>query len=493
MITEDKNKVLLVGTGIMSVTLGVMLNELDPSLEITFVERLDKVSAESSDAWNNAGTGHSAFCELNYTPEKPDGTIDVEKAIRIAGAFETSKVFWSYLVEKGYFKSPKDFIHKVPHCSFVFGEENRTFLKKRFETLKNHVLFEDMEYTEDPQVMHQWFPLMVDERKDEKPLTATKVEMGTDVNFGDLTRYMLQELLKKENVTLHLETEVKSIRKRRDNGWKIRAKNLRTKSVEKFYADFVFIGAGGGALELIDDTKIPEGNGYGGFPISGQWLVCTNPEVIEKHNAKVYGLAEVGAPPMSVPHLDTRVIDGKKALLFGPFAGFNTKFLINGSYMDLLNSVELDNILPMLNVGRHNFSLVRYLVDQVRLSKRDKIRALRQYFPAARYRDWEMAKAGQRVQIIKKDKEKGGILEFGTEIITNDLKNLAGLLGASPGASTSVSIAIEVIEKCFSERVNSGWKQKLESMIPVYGKDMNADPTLCRETREKTTKILQLN
>jgi len=238
---------------------------------------------------------------------------------------------------------------------------------------------------------------------------------------------------------------------------------------------------------------LEEGRGYGGFPVSGQWLRCDNPDVIKKHEAKVYGKAASGNPPMSVPHLDTRMMDGKRSLLFGPYAGFSTKFLKNGSYLDLPLSIELHNIWPMLSAGVRNLDLTKYLVQQVLQSKEDRFEMLQQFYPEAKIEDWEIAVAGQRVQIIKKDEEAGGVLKFGTEIVTDPDGSLACLLGASPGASTSVSIMIDVLKKCFSEQMDSQeWFNRLQEMIPSYGHSLHEDAVYCKSVRSKTTEILHL-
>src|SRR5690606_26194147 len=408
--TADEVDVILIGAGIMSATLGTLINELHPRASIEIFERLDEVAAESSDAWNNAGTGHSALCELNYTPKRPSGSVDTTKAFKIAESFEQSKEFWSYLVVNGLVDHPESFIRSVPHMSFVFGKENVAFLKQRYETMKQHHLFQGMEYTEDHALLREWIPLMMEGRKENERLAATKIDIGTDVNFGALTRALFLHLMEKEGVKLRLAHEVRDIERAADGRWEVSVKNLTTDRKRKVTAKFVFIGAGGGSLLLLEKSGIPEAKGFGGFPVSGQWLKCTNPDVIARHHAKVYGKAAVGSPPMSVPHLDTRVIDGKLALLFGPYAGFSTKFLKNGSWLDLPASIKLNNIRPMLAAGMDNIPLTKYLINQVRQSPEDRLAALREYMPTARMEDWELEIAGQRVQVIKKDEKHGGIL-----------------------------------------------------------------------------------
>lgn len=490
--TIQEKDAVLIGAGIMSATLGIMLNQIRPDASIEVFERLDEVAAESSDAWNNAGTGHSALCELNYTPQLADGSIEIKKAISIAEQFEVSKEFWAQLVDKGVLKNPAQFIRSVPHMSFVWGDTNVSYLRKRYETMKDHHLFKGMGYSEDPQLIKEWIPLIMEGRKAGQPVAATKMDIGTDVNFGALTRCLFEYLKKQANFKLRLAHEVRDLERLPDGRWKIEVRNSTTKRKRTVIAKFVFIGAGGGALPLLEKSGIKEGKGFGGFPVSGQWLRCTNPEVIAKHEAKVYGKAAVGSPPMSVPHLDTRIIDGKKALLFGPYAGFSTKFLKNGSWLDLPASIKINNIRPMLAAGLDNLKLTKYLIDQVRQSPDDRIDALREYVPTARKEDWELEIAGQRVQVIKKDPVHGGVLEFGTEVVSSADGTISALLGASPGASTSVSIMIKLLHKCFPQQVKE-WEAKFREMIPSYGKSLASDAKLANETRKKSSEVLDLH
>jgi malate dehydrogenase (quinone) len=485
--------VILIGAGIMSATLGVLLKQLEPNLSIEIYERLDIAAAESSDAWNNAGTGHSAFCELNYTPEKKDGTVEIKKAVQIAEHFEVSKQFWSYLVNKGLVSDPCNFIRNIPHMSFVWGKKNVEYLKKRYDALTQCDLFSDMQYTEDTELVRNWAPLIMDGRKKSEKVAATKMDLGTDVNFGTLTRDMFNNLKEQSNVNLHFNHEIRDLKKNKDGNWIVKVKDLETGDKRKRVAKFVFIGAGGGSLPLLEKSDIPEGKGFGGFPVSGQWLKCTNEEIIKKHHAKVYGKAAVGAPPMSVPHLDTRMINGKQALLFGPYAGFSTKFLKNGSFLDLPKSIKFNNIRPMLSAGLHNLDLTKYLIEQVRQSPEDRLEALKEYLPTAELKDWELEYAGQRVQVIKKDEKQGGILEFGTEVVSAADGSIAALLGASPGASTAVSIMLDLLNRCFAEDLATDeWQAKIREMIPTYGKALAQDPELCKETRTRTSKVLKI-
>ena len=493
-ISKKSTDVVLIGAGIMSATLGLMLKELEPEMTIEIFERLDVIAGESSDAWNNAGTGHAALCELNYTPQKEDGTVEVKKAVAINEAFDLSRQFWAHLVEQNILPEPEKFISSIPHMSFVWGAENVDFLRKRYEGLTKFHTFKGMQYSEDHAQLSKWMPIVMEGRDPSEKVAATYTVSGTDVDFGALTRSMFEYLRTKPGVIFHLSHDVKSIDRQDDGRWLVEVKNLKNKKKRNFQTKFIFIGAGGGSLPLLEKSDIPEGKGFGGFPVSGQWLRCNNKEVIEKHAAKVYGKASVGAPPMSVPHLDTRMINGEKALLFGPYAGFSTKFLKNGSFMDLPKSIKLSNIRPMLSAGLDNIPLTKYLIKEVRQSAEDKLDALKQYMPEAKMADWELEIAGQRVQVIKKGPDgEGGVLEFGTEVVCSADGSIAALLGASPGASTSVSIMVDLIKRCFGSKLqNPDWEAKMKAMIPSYGESIVNNPALCDKIRTWTSDVLHL-
>jgi len=486
--------VLLVGAGAMSSTLAMILKQLDPSLKICVVERLKTVAKESTDGWNNAGTGHAAYCELNYTPEDEQGNVDISKALSINSAFELSLQFWSHLVKSNVLPQPSEFINRTPHLSFVWGENNVSFLRKRFEKLSAHHLFEGMEYSENAETLAQWMPLVMADRKGDEPVAATYMARGSDVDFGSLARYMMEHLEQQDDFELVLNHDVEDLQRSSQGGWSVLMKDRESGDVTRVRAGFVFLGAGGGALPLLQKSEIPESEGYGGFPVSGQWLVCSDTSIADQHHAKVYGKAAIGAPPMSVPHLDTRVINGKKALLFGPFAGFTTKFLKKGSILDLPSSIRGNNLKPMMSVGMNNMDLTKYLISEVFQSDKARIDSLREYFPGAKDADWTLADAGKRVQIIKKDENGKGKLEFGTEIVASQDGTIASLLGASPGASTAVHAMVNVIEKCFADKLeNEGWNEKLKAMIPSYGEDLAANEGLLREVRSMTLETLGLN
>lgn len=478
----------------MSATLGTLLQQLDPSLKILLVERLDHVAHESTYGWNNAGTGHAGYCELNYTPETAEGGIDISKALSINASFEVTLQFWASLVEKGLLPSPEKFINRTPHKSFVWGEKDVAFLKQRHALMSQHHLFREMEYSEDPRVLERWMPLVINGRDPMQPIAATRVEHGSDVDFGAVTQSLVKSLRKSANFELLLNHPVVSLRKRKTtDAWRLIVREEFTKIEKKIDARFVFLGAGGAALPLLQKSGIPEAEGYGGFPVSGQWLVCKKPDIVKQHHAKVYGKAPLGAPPMSVPHLDTRIINGQLALLFGPYAGFTTKFLKKGSVFDLFASIKSDNMRPIMAVGMGNMDLTKYLISESLQSHEDRVRALRNFFPDAKEDDWELAVAGQRVQIIKRYGKGGGRLEFGTEIVASKDGTLAALLGASPGASTAVQAMINVIERCFPHQLQEKhWRERLKELIPSYGESLIENADLLNTVRSRTLSVLNL-
>ncbi|TPW77329.1 malate:quinone oxidoreductase [Schumannella soli] len=481
--------VALIGGGIMSATLGTLLQRLEPGWSISIFESLGDIAQESSNPWNNAGTGHSALCELNYTPEK-NGQIDVSKAIEVNEQFQVSRQFWSYLVDEGALPDPKAFINEVPHMSFVWGEKNVDYLRRRFEALKDHPLFAGMEYSEDAKVIRSWAPLLIPGRRKDLPIAATRIAAGTDVDFGALTRLLVGTMTDK-GAKLKTDHRVIGLKRTKDGLWKIRIRHEIGGTVLEVTARFVFVGAGGGALNLLQKSGIPEIKGFGGFPISGEFLRTDNPEVVAQHAAKVYGKASVGAPPMSVPHLDTRVVNGQASLLFGPYAGFSTKYLKKGSLLDLFQALRPHNISTFLGAGLKNLDLVKYLVGEVFASRAKKIRALQEFAPNAKGSDWRLITAGQRVQVMKKDANGKAVIQFGTEVVSAADGSIAGLLGASPGASTAVPIMLTLAEKCFPDKI-AEWTPKLTEMVPSYGATVGADEKVAAATLERTAAALQI-
>ena len=483
--------VALIGGGIMSATLGAIIKQLQPDWSIQIFESLSDVALESSSPWNNAGTGHSALCELNYTKELPDGTFDISSAVTVNEQFQITRQFWAYLVNKGLLPDPESFISPVPHMSFVWGEENVDFLRRRFEALKGHPLFTGLEYSEDPKVIRSWAPVLLPGRKKAQKIAATRTDGGTDVDFGALT-HNLMNYLTANGAKLKTEVKVTGLTRERSGLWRIRARQAVGQTPTTTQARFVFVGAGGGALSLLQKSGIKEIRGYAGFPISGQFLRTDNPALVARHFAKVYGKASVGAPPMSVPHLDTRIVDGKASLMFGPYAGFSTKFLKTGSLLDLPMSIRFGNIITMLAVAKDNLDLVSYLVKEVLATRKKKLAALGDFMPDAKRDDWYQITAGQRVQVMKKDEKKGGILQFGTEVVASADGTIAGLLGASPGASTAVPIMFAVLQRCFPDEFE-GWRPAIKRMVPSFGTSLSDDPKFAVKVLSSTEKTLAIN
>nr|WP_279078950.1 malate dehydrogenase (quinone) [Hafnia alvei] len=489
----QKTDFLLIGGGIMSASLGTWLQELQPEWKQVMVEKLDGVALESSNGWNNAGTGHSANMELNYTPERADGNIDVSKALDINEQFMISRQFWSAQVKRGILNDPHAFINSTPHMSFVWGDKNVNYLQKRYDALQQTTLFQGMKFSTDHAQIQQWAPLVMNGRDANQKVAATWTPVGTDVNYGEITRQLIGSLKKNSNFSLQTSAEVTEFKRNEDNSWHVTIKDINNGSEHAIDAKYVFIGAGGGALKLLQKTGISEAENYAGFPVGGSFLMTENPEITKQHLEKVYGQASVGAPPMSVPHLDARFIDGKRVVLFGPFATFSTKFLKNGSIFDLLSTTTTSNFIPMTDVGLDNFDLVKYLISQVMLSDDDRFASLKEYYPLAQKADWKLIQAGQRVQIIKKDPEKGGVLKLGTEVVVDKQRTISALLGASPGASTAAPITLNVIKQMFPEQFNSPeWQSKIRDIVPSYGQKLNGNAALTQKTWDDTAAALQL-
>jgi malate dehydrogenase (quinone) len=488
-----KADIALIGAGIMSATVGTLLKEVEPSLTIAMFETLHDCAQESSDGWNNAGTGHAANCELNYTPRRADGSVDISKALEVNVEFDLSRQLWAHLVRKGAIPDPGAFIHACPHMSFVTGDDNVAFLRERFKAMAAHHCYHGMEYSEHAEEIARWAPLTMAGRPAGHPIAATRMVTGADVDYGALTHLLVAQMSAQPGFSVHYRHPVVGLTRTEGGAWRVDVRDVATGEVSPVTAKFVFIGAGGASIELLQKSGIPEGHGYGGFPVSGIWLRCDTDAVAAQHHAKVYGKAAHGSPPMSVPHLDTRIIGGKRSVLFGPYAGFSTKFLKQGSYLDLFKTVRPANILPMLDVARHSLQLEEYLAGEVVETPHEKFATLQHFFPEAKPEDWREAVAGQRVQIIKPNGHGGGELEFGTELVAAEDKSIVALLGASPGASTAAYIAVEVLKKCFPDKLTAAaWLPALKGVIPTYGTDLTLDADACRQTRADTAPVLGL-
>lgn len=480
-----KADVVLVGAGIMSATLGALLRRLEPNWSITLVERLDGAAAESSGAWNNAGTGHSALCEMNYTPERTDGSIDISKAVRVNEEFQVSRQFWAYAVENGVLTDVRSFLRPVPHVSFVQGADRVDYLRRRREALAANPLFAGTELIEDVDEFARRLPLMAFRRDFSEPVALNWAADGTDVDFGVLATQLIGFCVRAGTTAL-FGHEVRNLSRQRDGSWMLAVRNRRTGENRRINAKFVFVGAGGDALRLLQRANIAEVRGFGGFPIGGRFLRCGNPRTVAAHHAKVYGFPSPGAPAMSAPHLDARIVNCKPWLVFGPFVGWSPKFLKQGRISDLPRSIRADNVVSMLGVGVAQLRLINHLIGQLRLSPPQRVDALRQFVPSAVDSDWEAVVAGQRVQVIRR-----GALEFDTTVLAAADGSIAGLLGASPGASTAVSAMIDVLERCFADRYQS-WLPTLKEMVPSLGAALSREPALFEEVWSWGTKVLAL-
>lgn len=474
----------------MSATLGALLRLVEPEWSITMVERLDAAAAESSDPWNNAGTGHSALCELNYTPEKPDGSIDIAKAITVNEQFQVSRQFWAHAVENGVLTDVRSFLNPIPHVSFVQGADRVEYLRKRRDALAANPLFATTEFINDADEFARRLPYMAAGRDFAEPVGLNWTSEGTDIDFGSLTKQLINFGVR-NGASVLFGHEVLDLTRESD-GWSVKIRNRRTRQKRNIKARFVFVGAGGDSLPLLQKSGMSEAKGYGGFPVGGQFLRASNPAVTSRHQAKVYGFPPLGAPPMSAPHLDTRIINGKPWLLFGPFAGWTPKFLKHGKFTDLPLSVKPNNLGSMIGVGLTQLDLTTYLIKQLALSESERVDALRDFAPSAIDSDWSLVHAGQRVQVIKPaEKGLGGTLEFGTAVLASADGTIAGLLGASPGASTAVPAMLDVMSRCFADRYHI-WLPRLTEMIPSLGTKLSEEPKLFAEVWAWTQQALGL-
>lgn len=490
MSEPARTDVVLVGAGIMSATLGALLRRLEPAWTVTLIERLDVVAAESSNPWNNAGTGHSALCELNYTPQRPDGSIDINKAVRINEEFQVTRQFWAYAAETGILTDVRSFLNPVPHVSFVRGAAGVDYLRRRRDALAHNPLFADTELIDDPDEFSRRLPFMAAKRDFAEPVALNWAPEGTDVDFGALAGQLVGFCVQ-TGMTALFGHEVRNLCRQPDGSWVLTVRNRRSGEKRKLTTKFVFVGAGGDALPLLQKSGISEVKGFAGFPIGGRFLRTANPSLTATHRAKAYGVPSPGAPPLGALHLDLRFVHGKSWLVFGPYAGWSPKFLKNGHFSDLPRSIKLNNVVSMLGVGITEAALLNYLIGQLRQSEPDRIAALREFAPSAVDSDWEVTVAGQRVQVIRRDKRRGGVLEFSTTLVGDSDGSIIGLLGGSPGASTAVPIMLDVLRRCFAHRYLT-WLPTLKEMVPSLGARLSEEPALYAELRSWTTKALKL-
>ncbi|MEY8017157.1 malate dehydrogenase (quinone) [Mycobacterium servetii] len=484
-----RTDVALVGAGIMSATLGALLRRLEPDWSITLIERLDAVAGESSNPWNNAGTGHSALCELNYTPQRPDGSIDIGKAVHVNEQFQVTRQFWAYAVTKGIVPD-RGFLNPIPHASFVRGAQRVDYLRRRRRALAGNPLFAGTELIEDPDEFARRLPLMAAGRDFSEPFALNWAPHGTDVDFGELSRQLVGFCVR-HGTTALFGHEVRGLARQGDGSWTLLVGNRRTGQRRRLNAKFVFVGAGGDALPLLQRSGIREVRGFAGFPIGGRFLRAARPALTAAHRAKVYGVPAPGAPPLGALHLDLRLVNGRAWLVFGPYAGWSPKFLKHGHFSDLPRSVKPDNLLSMLGVGVTELALLNYLIGQLRLTAPGRVRMLREFVPGAKDSDWELTVAGQRVQVIRRDRRRGGALDFGTTLLSDADGTIAGLLGGSPGASTAVPIALDVLRRCFADRYQT-WLPTLKEMVPSLGVKLSDEPALFDEVWSWGSKALRL-
>ena len=484
--------VVLIGSGIMSSTLAVMLKQLDPRLRIQMFEVTSELAREASDGWNNAGTGHAGICEISYTPERDQhGAVPITRALKIFEQFEHSKQFWGALAAAGVVGAPADFIHAVPHICFVNRADDVDFLQTRHAAMIKHHFFRGMELTNDPAVIHDWAPLVMEGRAPGS--VAATVGAGTEVDYGLLARRLCCWLTRQEDCGIAAGWKVTGLA-RGSGKWRVEVQCNATSEKRRLETRFVFVGAGGGSLPLLQSTGLAEVAGLAGFPIGGQWLVSDEPSICARHDAKVYGAPPPSSPSLGAGHFDVRRLNGRRQLFFGPFASWTPRFLKHtGRLSDLPLSIRAGNVCALLRTAIRNQSLVRYLVAQGLQTKRDRMEALREYYPNAQPEHWRVVEAGIRVQAIKK--EDRGALYFGTEVFSSAERSLAALLGASPGASVSVNVAFETIQTCLPHLlVGAEGLKRMRQMIPTFEHDLKqpANAALFEKSSREAEERLHL-
>lgn len=486
MVSETVD-VALIGAGIMSATLGTLLQQVEPGWSIAVFEARDGVAQESSDAWNNSGTGHSGFCELDYATARSDGSLDISKPIAVNEMFQVTRQFWTSLIASGRLPAAERFVHPTPHMAFVTGESHVAFVRAWHDTLTREPLFAGMGFSDDIRQIANWSRALTDGRGRAEPIAATFEASGTEVDYGTLARLLMDSMVAR-GAQLNLGHRVTKLAREGDRWRLTHGSDAGTGTIR---ARFAFIGAGGGSLALLRSAGVREVAGHAGFPVSGKFLMTHDPQVVALHRVKAYGKADTGMPSIGATHLDHRTLDGREAVMFGPYAGFTPKFLKYGSRWDLPRSVRRDNLGPLLAVARDNPGLLRYLVGELTAPRDKQLRALKRLMPEARDADWRLVTAGQRLQIIRTGPAGRGQLHFGTELMTPPEGNLAALLGASPGASTAVPIMIDVLNRCFPGNADR-WANPLRELVPSLGRELNTAHPWASAIRQRTAAALGL-
>ncbi|GAC66623.1 malate:quinone oxidoreductase [Gordonia soli] len=488
LTTDHEADVVLIGGGIMSTTLGAMLAVVQPDWRILLVERADTLASESSGPWNNAGTGHMGLCELNYMPDPADGRTPA----RIARQFHLTRQWWAFLAMSGLV-DPARFVHATPHMDVVFGADDVAYLRERHRTLVGDPLFAELRYSEEPGEIAEWAPLVMRGRSSDEPIAATWHPGGTDVDFGALTT-ATADIIADNGGEILLRHEVRSLTRTPDGGWIVSGR--RTDDADGHSGRFtiharrhVFVGAGGLALRLLQRAGLPEVRGYAVLPVGAAFFRCSTPSVVAAHTAKVYGQAAVGAPPMSVPHLDARVVDGRRHLLFGPYATFSTRLLKSGSLTDAFTTLRWRNLPVIAAAMWHNLALIRFLIVQLLATRSRKFEQLRRFLPTAVDGDWELIPAGQRAQLVVPDESAVGAIHQGTELVTSADRSISGVLGASPGASTAVTIMVDVLRTAFPDRWTTGWEHRIGEAIPDLDRSDWTDDAVRRSFTDTSTAL----
>lgn len=491
---RDASDVAIVGGGIMSATLAVMLKEVAPELSVRVLEADTELAREASDGWNNAGTGHAGLCEISYTPSRgTDGRVGIDRAVEVCEQFEHSKQFWAHAVTSGIVERADAFVRPVPHICFVEGAQDVSFLQARHAALSGHHFFRTQRLTSDPEEIRAWAPLVMEGRRP-GPVAATWSGGGTEVDYGTLARRLLGWLARQDGCSVETGCHVQAIR--RDHaGWRLAIDRGSAGDASEQRARFVFVGAGGGTLRLLQSAGLPEAAGMACFPIGGQWLICDDPAIVGRHAAKVYGTTPPSSPALGAGHLDIRWFDGRPHLLFGPFASWTTRFLTRtGRWTDLPRSLRAGNLVTLLQVAARNQSLVRYLIAEGLQGMGRRMAALRRFYPAARPEDWRLVQAGIRVQTIHAADR--GRISFSTQVFSSTDRSLAALLGASPGASVAADIALETIRSCLPDLlVSPDAQERMRRMIPTYAESLrepSAAGLFARESR-RAEEILGLS